>query len=118
MLSFLLETSFWLLGKTLTTSYYMIAGSPKDPLLLKLEEMENKLDKRCVLDQSGNTVYYWSNKTSYRDGSWVVIRDGQLLIETKIKADALATISESSKENIESKCLLVHVGNECEMYEI
>lgn len=148
MISFLLETSFWIIGKTLTTTYRLVMGQPTDPLLTRLKTIEDKLHN-IVLDASGNSKYYWENKLkgNYKDGNWVVISEGKTIAEVARKEDALSVVveqlkrdtpqiplqttlassaltlfsssrSSNSHRETAKKFLIVHVGNESEMHEI
>lgn len=145
MISFLLETSFWIIGKTLTTTYRLVMGHPTDPLLTRLKTIEDKLHN-IVLDASGNSKFYWENKLkgNYKDGNWVVISEGKTIAEVARKEDALSVVVEqlkkdtphnalpttlvsgaltlfsksSNSQTAAKKFLIVHVGNESEMHEI
>lgn len=60
-------------------------------------------------EHSENEACYWElkRKGNFREGYWVVIKEGKLLLETEAENDALDAIFHS-----DGMCSLFQVGNE------
>jgi hypothetical protein len=111
-----LYTGHWVLNKTYNGMYYMYYGSPKDPVITRLNEIENQL-KSVLTETTLDHKYYWSIKSKYSDDNWLVISDQEVLYETKRKTDALRFIADREDNNA-NQCLLVQINHEEHMYII
>jgi len=116
ILDWSIRGSLWAVGKTYNGVTYLIYGTPKNPLITRIETLENRLSPQNK--SSPNVIYYWDHKYEYPDGNWVVICDGSLVCQTDSKTKALQHLAEKSDEEENKKCLLVCVGQENLMYEI
>lgn len=112
------RTGSWILGKAFQGASYLVYGSKPDPVLTKLEELENKLNHKNNLEESPNLKYYWLTKHKYQNNYWVVISNDTLLIQTERKTTAIMIIAEYEEEFPERKCLLIQVGNEINLHEL
>lgn len=112
-----LTTSKWILSKTYCGANYLIYGSPEDPVLCKLEQLENQLNQ-IQSKKSKNQKFYWENKYQYNNYDWIIISQQKLIFQSNHKGEALTVLAEKSKKNENQKYLLIQVGNEINMCEI
>lgn len=118
MISLLLDvgiyTTHFVLSKVYNGVYGVMWGKPKDPLLLKMDQIEKSLEHLNLMN-SRDAQYYWSIKKDFKENEWILIRDQNVLLTTPSKVKALTFIA--NNEGIQ-KILLVQVGKENEMVEI
>ena len=121
MITFLLDlglyTSHFILSKMYNGAYSLIWGKPKNPLLLKMDEIGKTLEHLNFLN-SKNAQFYWTIKHKLKHNSWVIIHNEKILFETDTKNKALLYISGWYSNNTRDKVLLVQVGHENNMCEI
>jgi hypothetical protein len=101
-------SSKFLITSTYSGIKYMIYGNPNDLLLIKLNQLEQKLIKPKLQQ----TV-----KDRYISGTWLVILNGKILLDTTDKPTALKFIAKSL-ETSTNKYLLIQVDDDSTACEL
>lgn len=113
-ISFLLNTtlhaSTWLIMQSYYGISYMIYGPQADPVMSRLEKIEDQLGIVTLAKQ--NLEFYWNNRSKYTKDNWVIISSATLIKECDSKWNALTTISDHNQQNPNSKYTLLQVGSE------
>jgi len=98
--------------------YRIIYGIRKDPILSKLEALENRLDCIKTQENSENLKCYWKLKHKFQNLQWVVIANNNVICQTFNKIEALRQMSNHIEDFPDISVLITQVGNETKMFEI
>lgn len=107
--------SKWTIGNVYTGTKYLILGTPKSPEMIKLEELENKLNHKDTPD----LMYYWDIKDKYSIGKWLIIYHQTVIVISDTKSEALREVAQLLDDNFPSNgILLIQIGNESQLSNI
>jgi len=116
ILDITLHTTVWTIQKLYNSVHYVIYGPQKDILLIKLEEMERKINK--IEHNNENCSFYWNTRSKYTHHNWVAISSNKLILESIQKNIVLKAIADYVEKNENQRILLIQVGDELNMTEI
>ena len=98
----------------------MLYGTPKDPIIEKLEKLENRL-KNIELTHhhlSNDLDYYWTIKNNYPINTWLVIKNQTVLFDSDKKSDCLNFIANQEQNDQSNTHLLIQINQENNSFEI
>jgi hypothetical protein len=110
LLNTTLHASSWLIMQSYYGISYMIYGPQTDPVMTRLEKIENELTR--VTQAKQDLEYYWNNRSKFTKDKWIIISAANLIKECDSKWNALTTISDHNQLNPYSKYTLLQVGSE------
>jgi hypothetical protein len=125
-LSFLLDTGLrtttWAISQTYSGVSYLVYGSPKDPVLEKLDKLQSRIEDLTtnIPQAERDTRFYWLTRDKYPQRSWVIISNEHLIDHTPSKSQALRIIADHIESNQHDtnlqNCTLIQEGAENNTY--